>query len=358
MTTSDAKSHDVASLVRRQWRFVAVLLLALCLTGLTAFLRVRDVPETMPTTRSASGENQASSLNVSDRDRQTLERSRVTPRLWVGLTADEPLEGDVFIDFEVPSGAPAFDEVVTFSVRFPKGATVQAERDGSVDCGVVETGGGSEGHVRDADGASLLGSYAQVECPIPKMGPGDSGFFTFAFTSPDRGAYRAGLVRHGSHFAVDSDVGPVGITLDPPAGQRIIDMVPAGEESVAGHRSLTSDDRLELSWVIEDARLRALSPLGFELSLLLAGVFFGLAPLAYRSQVKGRIEPPLASFAASGRLSLRRRASRAPARSRRRTTLQRRSLGRRQAGPLRGGPRATDAADIDHSPGPDQGSSS
>lgn len=290
-------------LLRRHRRLIAVLFLACSLAVLTAVLRVKDVPDQMQETQSVFGDTQMVSLKLSEEDRRTLKDSAALPTLRVGITPGELLQGDVYLDLNVPPQASPFRHPVTLSFRFPEGAKVQSELDGSVDCGVVDVEG-SEVHVVDVDGVHLARAYAEVNCPIPVMAPGASGFLTFAFTTKDHGAYHAGITRRGSHLRVSSDAGAVGVTLDPPEGLQFAGTVPATQETFSGRRYLPVQEQVEISWVTENSRWRALMPLGVELSLLMSGVLFGLAPLAYlqvprsdeahaNATTRAKVQPPL-----------------------------------------------------------------
>ncbi|MGH7930735.1 MAG: hypothetical protein ACREQV_23435, partial [Candidatus Binatia bacterium] len=155
---------------------------------------------------------------------------------------------------------------------------------------------------------SAFGDLVAI-CTIPPVGEINDLFFEIIFEWEDKtyieGGYGryAGGVRFEFLDSVPSDIdlprprgtnsfglAPLEFTLDIPNEARLLESFPNPSGGRTGERQWDVGEGLDIEYSIEEARARIWVQPATELTLLLAGVAFGLAPAFWRRSRAGNTE--------------------------------------------------------------------
>ena len=298
----------------RQWPAITALCLAVALSFATGWLRLNDNRSADVTAQDLDSASVGVFLGLDSAVALTptalpgLDEDLDAPRLrWTfDVAIGEPNRATVsLVLFDAPElWRVDLDRPVDVVIQLPEGATLRRGEGtliagpGSEDACASWSDGNTSDYAETGAQTSSSGTTVVI-CHIPAVGQVSQLFFQIAFEWHDRLRSDVGFGRQESWLRVQdwlrppSDVDipresynglaqPLDVRVRVASGQRVVDAFPSPEGGAFSERVWRLERGGDIQYTVESPRDRALVAPAIDLSLLLAGVFFGLVPALRR----------------------------------------------------------------------------
>jgi hypothetical protein len=300
---------------RTQWPAALGLLVAVFFTGASGLLRLLDSPSVAISDSVLADQHLGVYADVVSRNAWTPVPSEefaatggsVPTDAWT-LTIAPGRSARAAFTFVQLDAAELWDLNIRHEIlvlfALPPGAELEDHRElrvgGDGSCASWSSDEGGVAYSQPTVQRTPLGEVL-VSCVVPAVGDVNSLMFELRFRWPDAVLVDTGIGRRSGGYRLQyllptsggyTNVPPprntlyllprTQLRLDLPEGERLSDAFPAPTEGQLGSRSWAVEQGLEVEYTLEKPAVRALVQPSAELTLLLAGVTFGVLPSLWR----------------------------------------------------------------------------